>query len=62
MKMENTAAEQIKRKLVVKATHVMEVRLALIVAAALMMNINNVKTKDVSIIKMHLMVKVMSKK
>ena len=60
--MENTAAEQIKRKLVVKATHVMEVRLALIVAAALMMNIKNVKTKDVSIIKMHLMVKVMSKK
>ena len=60
--MENTAAEQIKRKLVVKATHVMEVRLALIVAAALMMNINNVKTKDVSIIKMHPMVKVMSKK
>ena len=60
--MENTAAEQIKRKLVVKATHVMEVRLALIVAAALMMNINNVTTKDVSIIKMHPMVKVMSKK
>ena len=51
--MENTAAEQIKRKQAVAwmARCVMEVRLALIVAAAKMMIMLIVNTKNVSIIK-----------
>ena len=51
--MENTAAEQTKRKMTVPwtATCVMEVRLALIVAAAKMMIMLIVNTKNVSIIK-----------
>ena len=52
--MENTAVEQIKRELAVAwtATCVMEVRLALIVAAAKIMIMSNVYTKNASIIKM----------
>ena len=52
--MENTAAEQTKRKMTVSwtATCVMEVRLALIVAAAKIMIMLNVYTKNASIIKM----------
>ena len=52
--MENTAAEQTKRKMTVPwtATCVMEVRLALIVAAARMMFFLNADTENVSIIKM----------
>ena len=52
--MENTAAEQIKRKLVFSAMaiYVMEVWLVLIVAAAKMMIGLNVDTKNVLIIKM----------
>ena len=51
--MENTAAEQTKRKMTVPwtATCVMEVRLALIVAAAKMMIMLIVNAKNVSIIK-----------
>ena len=50
----NTAAEQTQRKMTVPwtATCVMEVRLALIVAAAKIMIMLNVNTNDVSIIKM----------
>ena len=65
MLMENTAAEQTKRKITApwKATCVMEVRLALIVAAAKIMIMLNVDTKNVSIIKMQSkMIKVMSTK
>ena len=52
--MENTAAEQTKRKMTVPGTEtcVMEVRLALIVAAAKMMIMLIVNTKNVPIIKM----------
>ena len=52
--MENTAAEQIERKKAVAwtATCVMEVRLASIVAAAKIMIMLNVYTKNASIIKM----------
>ena len=52
--MENTAAEQIKRKKAVAwtATCVMEVRLALIVAAAKIMIMRSVYTKNASIIQM----------
>ena len=50
----NTAAEQTQRKMTVPwtATCVMEVRLALIVAAARMMFFLNADTENVSIIKM----------
>ena len=51
--MENTAAEQIKRKLAAVAIYVMEVWLVLIVAAAKMMIGLNVDTKNVLIMKMH---------
>ena len=53
--MENTAVEQTKRKMTVQtaaATYVMEVRLALIVAAAKMMISLSVKMGSVSIMKM----------
>ena len=52
--MEDTAAEQTKRKLVSKmmAIYVMEVRLVLIVAAARMMLISNVQTVHAIITKM----------
>ena len=51
---ENTAAEQTKRKITApwKATCVMEVRLALIVSAAKMMIMLTVNTQNVPIIKM----------
>ena len=63
--MENTAAEQIKRKLIMKAMaiYVMEVWLVLIVAAAKMMIGLDVDTKHVLIIKIQsAMIKVTSNK
>ena len=61
--MENTAAEQIKRKLAAMAIYVMEVWLVLIVAAAKMMIGLNVDTKNVLIMKMQsTMIKVTSNK